>query len=200
VSRAALAAAAALALAALALAPEVVPTASGSRAAAADCAWQLHSKRLVRHVKRHGRARRQVRVVHRWICVPQPEAPAAAPAAPAAPQPVPPSEPTPQPEAPAVGRLSVKADDEAVPWGFTLSRPQVAAGEVIVELNNQGGDPHNLNLKREGSEEATLEISEAGPLEHRAGRFTLVPGTYRLWCSLPEHEEKGMHTTLVVGD
>ena len=73
------------------------------------------------------------------------------------------------------------------------------AGEVIVELNNTyGGDSHNLNLQLEGSAEAPLAISEAGPAEHRSGRFALTPGAYRLWCSLPEHEEKGMHTTLVV--
>jgi uncharacterized cupredoxin-like copper-binding protein len=27
---------------------------------------------------------------------------------------------------------------------------------------------------------------------------TLRPGTYTLFCSLPEHEHKGMHATLTV--
>jgi len=28
--------------------------------------------------------------------------------------------------------------------------------------------------------------------------FDLPAGIYRLWCSLPEHEEKGMATSLIV--
>jgi len=194
VTRAATAATLALALAAVALAPGLAPTAPGSRAAAADCAWQRQTKRIVHHVRRHGRPRRLVRVTHPWACVPLPAPPGAVATTPApAPPPTPPPAEAPPPAA-EVGRLSVKAEE----FSFTLSRPDVAAGETIVELNNQGGDPHNLNLQREGGEEPPLAISEAGPAEHRSGRFTLAPGTYRLWCSLPEHDEKGMHATLVV--
>jgi plastocyanin len=201
VSRVALAAAVALALAALALAPGLAPTAAGGRAAAADCSWQRQAKRVVRHVRRQGRPRRLVRVVHRWVCVPLAAAPAApsTPTGPApAPAPAPTAQPPNQPPTPEIGHLGVKAEDSGEPWSFTLSRPNVAAGEVIVELNNKGGDPHNLNLQLVGGEEAPLQVSEAGPEEHRAGRFTLAPGTYRLWCSLPEHEAKGMSATLVV--
>ena len=32
----------------------------------------------------------------------------------------------------------------------------------------------------------------------RAKRFSLTPGTYELWCDLPEHEALGMHATLSV--
>ncbi len=199
-SRAALVTSVALALAALVLTPEFAPTAAGGRAAASACAWQRQSKRVVHHVRRNGRLRRQVRVRRWWTCMPVSEAPAApASAAPAAaPAPAPSPQPPSPPGGPEVGHLGVKAEDSAEPWSFTLSRPNVAAGEVIVELNNQGGDPHNLNLQRVGGEEAPLQVSEAGPLEHRAGRFTLAAGTYHLWCSLPEHEAKGMSTTLVV--
>lgn len=106
------------------------------------------------------------------------------------------AEPTPPSEAePTALRLGVKAQE----YSFTLSRPEVPAGELTVELNNQGQDAHNLNLQRVGSEEAPLEVGEAQSLEHRVGRFTLAPGTYRLWCSLPMHDERGMHATLVVG-
>jgi plastocyanin len=181
-------------VATLSLVPESTPIAGSSRATAADCAWQRHSKRIVKQVKREGHVRRLVRVKHWWTCNPLAAAPVIEPPAPA---PAPNPGPTPEP-VPTIARLSVKAEDESEPWSFTLSRSNVAAGEVIVELNNQGGDPHNLNLRREGDVSPPLEISEAGPLEHRTGRFTLAAGTYQLWCSLPEHEEKGMHTTLVV--
>ena len=57
-----------------------------------------------------------------------------------------------------MARLSVKAAE----YSYTLSRPAVSAGEVIVELNNQGEDPHNLNLQREGSEDPPLAGSPGG--------------------------------------
>jgi plastocyanin len=174
------------------LSPESGPIGGGAEAAAANCSWQRHAKRIVTHVKRHGRARRLVRVKRWWSCDPLavPAAIGASPSLPAAPGSPPGSEPVPGP-----ARLSIKA----LEYSFTLSRPSIPAGEAIVELNNQGEDPHNLNLRLEGGEEPPLEVSEAGPLEHRTARFDLPAGSYRLWCSLPEHEEKGMKAVLVVG-
>jgi hypothetical protein len=69
---------------------------------------------------------------------------------------------------------------------------------VTVELNNQGEDPHNLNLRREGGEGEPLQIPETDSLQRNVASFDLPAGRYRLWCSLPEHEEKGMSTNLTV--
>jgi plastocyanin len=178
-------------VAALALAAAGSGTAS--TAAAAECAWQRHSKRVVKHVRRHGRLRKVVRRRTWWSCNPVAEpAPPAAPAPAAPPSPTPVAVPTePEPEA---NRLAVKS----VEYYFVLSRPKVKAGEVAVELNNQGEDPHNLNIQRNDDEGEPLQISETASLQRDVSTFDLAPGTYRLWCSLPEHEEKGMHTTLVV--
>lgn len=163
----------------------------GARAEATECGWHRHSKRVVRHVKQDGKARRVSRMSHWWSCDPLDAAPPAGgtPTSPPVLSPLPVAEPT-------VARLSVKAAE----YSYTLSRPAVSAGEVIVELNNQGEDPHNLNLQREGSEDPPLQVPQAASLEHTTERFTLPAGTYRLWCSLSTHDEQGMHTTLVVGD
>jgi plastocyanin len=161
---------------------------------AADCTWHRHSKRVVKHLKRHGQRRQVKRVKHWWACDAEP---AAVPTP--TPDPVPPVLPTPEalpveePE-PTVSHLSVKA----VEWSYTLSRPEVATGEVIVELNNEGEDGHNLDLQREGSEDPPLEVPETEPEERTTARFALSPGTYRLYCSLFKHDAKGMHATLVV--
>lgn len=187
-------AAAAALIAAVSLAPALAPLASPERAAA-DCSWQRHSKRIVKQVRSRGRARRIVRVRHWWRCEPVAPVPAIGPPPVAAPAPSPPPAPAAEPEAdPSIARLSVKA----VEYGYTLSRPNVVPGEVIVELNNQGEDAHNLNLQLEGSEAPALEIGETGPTERRTARFTVDAGTYKLWCSLPTHEEEGMVTTLRV--
>jgi hypothetical protein len=156
-------------------------------AAAADCTWQRHSKRVVKRVKRHGKPRRVVRVKRWWTCDQLVPAPALAPPADPA------LAPAPGPET-GPARLSVKA----LEFSFTLSRPSLPAGEAIVELNNQGEDPHDLNLQLQGSEEPPLEVPEAGPLEHRTAKVELTAGSYRLWCSLPQHDEWGMNATLTV--
>lgn len=172
------------------------------RAAAAECKWQRHSKRVVKKVHRQGEVRRVVRWKRWWSCVPVAPAPSAPPAAaPPAPSPEPAPAPQPAPEEEALPRrVSVKADD-ATPeaFSFGLSRSFVFAGEVTIELNNSGAqDPHNLNLRLEGGEDPPLEIPEAGPGERRLARFQLTAGSYRLWCSLPQHEEWGMSVALEV--
>ncbi|HEY6731290.1 MAG TPA: plastocyanin/azurin family copper-binding protein [Solirubrobacterales bacterium] len=164
------------------------PQLGAERAAAADCTWQRHSKRVVKRVRRHGKVRRVVRWKRWWTCVPQP---ASSPVPPAAPTPPAPPEPEPEPEA---NRLSVKAME----FYFVLSRPKVKAGSLPVELNNQGQDPHNLNILREGEEGEPLQIPETDSKQRNVDTFDLTAGKYRLWCSLPEHEEDGMVATLVV--
>jgi len=187
-------AAAALLVAALALALPATGGAAG--AAAGECSWHRHSKRVVKHVRRHGRLRKVVRRQTRWTCdpvatplpVPDPS-PLPVPTLPSSE--TPPVAPEPEPEA---NRLAVKSHE----YYFVLSRPKVKAGELTVELNNQGEDAHDLDIRREGDSGEPLQIPETASLGHNVATFDLTPGTYRLWCSLPEHEEKGMHTTLVV--
>jgi plastocyanin len=175
----------------------VVVTAGGSSTtAAAECNWQRHSKRVVKHVRRHGRLRRVVHQRSWWTCEAI-AAPASGPTATPAPAPTPPSAPAPavtQEPDPEANRLAVKAHE----YYYVLSRPKVKAGELTVELNNQGEDAHNLNIEREGDSGEPLKVAETASLQHNVASFDLPPGTYRLWCSLPEHDEKGMHATLVV--
>jgi plastocyanin len=163
----------------------------GASTAAAECSWQRHSKRVVKHVRRHGHVRRVVRRKVWWTC--QPVAAPAPEAAPAPASPPPATTPPTGPE-PEANRLAVKS----VEYYYLLSRPSVHAGEITVELNNQGEDPHNLNIRREGDEGEPMQIPETASLQHSVAKFDLPAGTYKLWCSLPEHEEKGMHATLIV--
>ena len=180
-----------------AVAMSIGPTAQADQPATEGCTWQRHAKRVVKHVKRHGRVKRVKRVKHWWTCVDRPawSAPPTTPPAPPAPAPTnTPQQEEPEPEG-TVSHLGVKA----VEWSYTLSRPEVTAGKVTVELNNQGEDSHNLKLQREGSGDPPLVVPEAVPDEHTTANFNLSAGTYRLYCSLFEHDERGMHATLLVG-
>jgi plastocyanin len=181
---------AAILLAGMATRTTVTSGGLSGTARASDCSWERHSKRVVKRVKRHGKVRRVVRRKHWWVCVPL-AAPPVATAPASAPSPAPPPEPEPEPEA---NRVSIKGAE----YYFVLSRPSVRAGEVTVELNNQGEDPHNLNLRLEGSETEPLTLPETDSLQRSVATFDLPAGKYRLWCSLPEHEERGMAASLVV--
>lgn len=85
----------------------------------------------------------------------------------------------------------------AVEYSFSLSRTTVAAGTVIFEFVNHGQDEHNLNvLPDEGPLAGSLPNTQAQGITEQA--IILRPGTYTLFCSLPEHAQRGMHATLVV--
>ena len=178
----------AMLLAGMAARTTAASEAGSGTASASECTWTKHSKRVVKRVRRHGKVRRVVRRRHWWSCDP-----VAATPAPASPAPAPSGAPEPEAE-PEANRVAARASE----YYWVLSRPKVKAGTVTVELNNQGEDPHNLNLQREGEEGEPLQIPETASLQHDVASFDLPPGKYRLWCSLPEHEEKGMHTTLTV--
>jgi plastocyanin len=185
----------ALVLAALATGSIATPALAAGPAPAKGCTWKQHSKRVAKRVRQHRQWRRVRRVKRWWTCEapPAPNALTSQPTLPISTTPEPPSPAKPEPE---VGHLGVKA----VEYSYTLSRPDVSSGEVIVELNNQGEDPHNLVLEHEGTEDPDLEIPSTPSLSQASSRLSLSPGTYRLYCSLYKHEAKGMEATLVVGD
>jgi plastocyanin len=85
----------------------------------------------------------------------------------------------------------------AVEYSFALSRATVPAGKVILEFVNHGQDEHNLYvMPGEGSLAGSFANTPAKGI--RDQQLELRPGTYTLFCSLPEHEQKGMKATLVV--
>jgi hypothetical protein len=99
----------------------------------------------------------------------------------------------PQPPAPAA-RLGVTARE----WSLVLSRPVLAAGPAIVELQNLGEDAHNLRIERVDGSGAPLSVplAEAGKVESGSG--SLAAGRYKVYCALPGHDAAGMHATLDV--
>ncbi len=90
-------------------------------------------------------------------------------------------------------RLGVSATE----FHLVLSRGSVRAGRVIVQLQNKGEDVHDLRLRRIGGTR-----TYAFPLTSAGGRATLtiklLPGRYRLWCSVADHAQLGMQAVLRV--
>jgi hypothetical protein len=83
-------------------------------------------------------------------------------------------------EAASPARLMVSASE----WSLLLSRVSIKPGSARIQLYNAGEDAHDLRVRPVG------KLTEL--------RLKLRPGRYRLWCSLPEHAQRGMRATLTV--
>jgi hypothetical protein len=112
---------------------------------------------------------------------------------PNAPEPQQPQAPAPEP--PALPRFVSVAARE---FSLTLSRPLVGAGDVRIELRNNGEDPHNLVVSPDGTHTPLAAFSELDPGLYERRTVALAPGRYQLWCSLEFHEGLGMSVTLRV--
>jgi plastocyanin len=99
------------------------------------------------------------------------------------------------PEPPAIHHAMSVASRE---FSLTLSRAVLTPGLETIQLNNRGEDPHNLVVSPEDSHQPLAELPETGPDATHTQQVDLPAGRYRLWCSLPGHEEAGMKATLRV--
>lgn len=136
-----------------------------------------------------------------WTAFPTGGVPAAAGPQGAAAAPEGPAGASPPVESPAAppppARVEVTAEDTGA-FRFVLSRPSVPAGKVIIEFVNHGQDEHNLNAFEPAEGALAGSIPNTQPNAHPSLTLTLRPGTYTLFCSIADHEAKGMKATLVV--
>jgi plastocyanin len=159
--------------------------ATGAPAKTARCP---HKTRAHKHQPRRCRHRAPHVVVPSAAPVPS-----TSPSTPPSVAPPPAPEEAVKPPPPVVPRIQVSASE----FYYTLSRATVPAGKVIFEFVDSGQDEHNLNV---GSEAGELELSfpTAQPKAISDQAVVLKKGVYTLFCSLPEHESKGMKATLTV--
>jgi plastocyanin len=89
--------------------------------------------------------------------------------------------------------LTLTADPNGA-LSFDQTELTAPAGEVTIELVNDSGMPHNVEIEGNGVEEVSDTISE-GSTELTV---TLEPGEYEFYCAIPGHREGGMEGTLTV--
>jgi hypothetical protein len=94
---------------------------------------------------------------------------------------------------PTPARLGVSAKE----FHLVLSRPAVKSGRVEIELQNDGEDVHDLRLRRIGGTR-TYRVPVTKPGTRRTIEVALLPGRYRLWCSVADHRQLGMQAVLRV--
>jgi plastocyanin len=91
------------------------------------------------------------------------------------------------------GHITLTAD----PGGdlsFDQTELTAPAGEVTIELVNESGIPHNVEVEGNGVEEVSETITE-GTTELT---LDLQAGEYEFYCAVPGHREGGMEGTLTV--
>ena len=134
--------------------------------------------------KRHVRHHEAVRAM------PKPPTPRPGRPVPKPPTGKPPTTPVPKP----LARVQVIARE----FSLTLSRGSLAAGLVAIELDNFGQDPHDLRVERVDSSSTGFSFELAKPSTVSSQKFTLTPGDWKLYCTLPGHEALGMSALLTV--
>lgn len=77
---------------------------------------------------------------------------------------------------------------------FDKTELTAPAGEVTIELMNESGIPHNVEVEGNGVEEVSETITEGST----SLTLDLEPGEYEYYCAVPGHKEAGMEGTLTV--
>ena len=70
------------------------------------------------------------------------------------------------------------------------------AGELKITLDNRGSLAHNLKLERDGRDLGGSPTFPGG--EARSGTVSVTAGSYRMVCTVGNHEQLGMKGTLEV--
>jgi plastocyanin len=91
------------------------------------------------------------------------------------------------------GHITLTADPGGA-ISFDQTELTAPAGEVTIELVNESGIPHNVEVEGNGVEEVSETITE-GTTELS---LTLEAGEYVFYCAVPGHREGGMEGTLTV--
>ena len=89
--------------------------------------------------------------------------------------------------------LTLTADPSGA-LAFDTTELTAAAGEVTIELVNDSGIPHNVEVEGNGVEEESDTIT-SGSTDLTVD---LEPGEYEFYCAVDGHKDAGMEGTLTV--
>jgi plastocyanin len=89
--------------------------------------------------------------------------------------------------------LTLTADPSGA-LAFDTTELTTSAGEVTIELVNDSGTPHNVEVEGNGVEEESETIT-SGTTDLK---LNLEPGEYEFYCAVDGHKDAGMEGTLTV--
>ena len=154
--------------------------------------YGVHHHKTKRACRRHGdrHCRKHVHWRRAGTRAPSP--------GPAAPEPTPTPTPTPTP---APGSLPSRTgvdltDDDDNGWAVIPAYRELKAGSIEFNANNLGMDDHDFSVRDGDGNVLVNEVVLQG--ESVTVRRTLSPAVYTLYCSLLDHEAKGMRADITV--
>jgi uncharacterized cupredoxin-like copper-binding protein len=80
-------------------------------------------------------------------------------------------------------------------YSIKLSNTSLRPGGIAFEAENKGKIPHDLAIEGQGVERKTPLID---PGKKATVEADLKPGKYKLYCTVPGHEQLGMKTDVTV--
>ena len=102
----------------------------------------------------------------------------------------------------AASRAPVHMLVYAQEWSLWPSRTTLPSGGVAVQLWNRGQDAHDLRIRRVNRAGHMIGRALGAPVtlsgNIRDVSWTLRPGLYELYCSMPGHRARGMHVRVRV--
>ena len=81
-------------------------------------------------------------------------------------------------------------------FAFEFADRELTPGSYTFRLRNEGNAPHNLVVSGPEVDDASTEVIGSG--ETSEVTVALLPGTYKIYCSVPGHEDAGMVTEITV--
>ena len=81
-------------------------------------------------------------------------------------------------------------------FAFEFADKELAPGSYTFRLKNEGKVDHNLVVSGPEVDDTATEVIGAG--ETSEVTVALLPGKYKVYCSVPGHEEAGMVTEVTV--
>jgi plastocyanin len=105
-----------------------------------------------------------------------------------------PSEPTSSPSESEAGAQEVTI--AAVDFDYELPTTEFQAGELTIELVNEGQASHNIVVERDGEDVAGTDVIDPG--ETATLEVTLEPGEYIFYCGVGNHRAMGMEVMVTV--
>jgi uncharacterized cupredoxin-like copper-binding protein len=88
-------------------------------------------------------------------------------------------------------------DLTATDFKFDPSEPTVKAGEVTVNLKNDGQTTHSLEIEDVNGQDQELE-GDVSPGQSGTLKVNLPPGNYEFYCPVDDHKEMGMEGEITV--
>jgi len=87
-------------------------------------------------------------------------------------------------------------------WSLWPSRSTLPNGKVTVQLWNRGQDAHDLRIRRVNRAGHMFGKAQGAPVTLSGNisqaSWSLRPGVYELYCSMPGHYARGMHVLVRV--